>query len=141
MFSKEVMGGGTGTVFASDTIIFMGKQQEKEGKELLGWNFILNIEKSRFVQEKEKIGVLVTYKKGIYKYSGMFDLGVEFGLITSPSKGWYELNGEKVRRAAVEADEERMEALINDPEFKRMVAEKYKLSETEADKVEVAEEE
>lgn len=130
MFSKEVMGGGTGSVFASDTIIFMGKQQEKDGKELLGWNFILNIEKSRFVKEKEKIAVLVTYKKGIYRYSGMFDLAVEFGIITSPAKGWYVLNGVKVRRKEVERNVEKMQAIIDDIVFKRMVSEKYKLGES-----------
>jgi len=143
MFSKEVMGGGTGTIFASDTIIFMGKQQEKDGKELLGYNFVLNIEKSRFVKEKEKISVLVTYNKGIDKFSGMFDLAVEFGIIDSPSQGYYTLpnDDKKLRRKVIEGDDKVMRSIIDDEEFQKMVAKKYKLSESGNQVVELEAEE
>jgi hypothetical protein len=127
MFSKDVMSGGTGFVFGADTILFIGKQQEKDGTELLGWNFILNIEKSRFVREKEKIGVLVTYDSGIYKYSGIFDLAEEFGIITKPSQGWYEYNGNKSRRKDLESNSELMEEILSNDKFKQLVESKYKL--------------
>lgn len=127
MFSKEVMSGGTGNVYAADTILFIGKQQEKEGKEIIGWNFILNVEKSRYVREKSKIPVLVTYDGGIYKYSGIFDLAVDMGMILSPSKGWYEINGEKKRRKDIESDVELMESILNDDTFKEMIELHFKL--------------
>lgn len=128
MFSKQVMTGGTGAIYASDTIIFVGKQQEKEGTELKGWNFILNIEKSRYVREREKIPVKVTYEKGIHIHSGIFDLAVELGIIENPTKGFYTYGESgKVRRSKLENDPEVMEAIIDDEKFRQLVESKYTL--------------
>lgn len=127
MFSKEVMTGGTGNVYAADTILFIGKQQEKEGTELKGWNFILNVEKSRYVREKSKIPILVTYAGGIDKYSGVFDLALEFDIIESPSKGFYSYGDSgKVRRKMLETPEI-MDQILNDEKFQQLVESKYKL--------------
>lgn len=129
MFSKEVQGGGTGNIYASDTIIFVGKQQEKEGKELVGWNFVLKSEKSRYVREQVKIPVQVMYKGGIYKYSGMFDLALSYDIITSPSKGYYEYGdiGKKMRRKEIEQNSEIMEEIITDDKFKQLVESEFML--------------
>lgn len=70
----------TGIYYSADWIIIFGRQQEKEtsgDKELLGWNFILNNEKSRFVKEKSKIPLQVLFDTGISKYSGILDLAIE----------------------------------------------------------------
>jgi len=48
MFSKAVVSGGTGIYYSADNIWIIGRQQEKEGKDIKGYNFIVNIEKSRF---------------------------------------------------------------------------------------------
>jgi len=127
MFSKQVMGGGTGTVYASNTIIFVGKQQDKDGKELLGYNFILKSEKSRFVREKMAIPVNVKYVGGINKYSGMFDLAVKYEIITSPSKGWYSYKEKKMRRKEIEFNADYMSEIINDEKFKQLVESEFKL--------------
>ena len=133
MFSKEVTSGGTGAIYNSDTIFMIGKQQEKEGKDLLGWNFIININKSRFVKEGQKIGILVTYDGGISKYSGIWDLAVEFGIIDSPSKGYYTYGkaeeGEelpKQRRKAMETDE-LMQTIVDNEQFQQLVQHKFLL--------------
>ena len=128
MFSKQVMTGGTGAVYASDTILFIGKQQEKEGTELKGWNFILNVEKSRYVKEKEKIPVLVTYEGGIQKYSGIFDMALDLGIITSPTKGYYMVEGcdKKLRRKEIETDEN-MQHIVEDEKFQQLVESRYQL--------------
>ena len=129
MFSKQVLAGGTGNTYAADTIIFIGKQQEKEGKELTGWNFILNIEKSRYVKEKSKLPILVTYNSGISKYSGIFDLALEFGVIESPSKGFYTYgeSDKKVRRKDIEDNDEIMNEIIHDEKFAQLIESKFKL--------------
>ena len=131
MFSKEVMGGGTGNVYASDNIFFIGKQQEKEGKDFVGYNFIINIEKSRYVREKEKLPVKVLYGSGIDRFSGIFDLAVEFGVIQSPSKGWYEYQERKMRRKEIESDKELMQSIVDDPEFQKAVSKRFKLFQEE----------
>jgi RecA/RadA recombinase len=50
MFSKPVVSGGTGIYYSADNIYIIGRQQEKEGTEVVGYNFIINVEKSRFVK-------------------------------------------------------------------------------------------
>jgi RecA/RadA recombinase len=45
MFPKDIVGGGTGSYYSADTIWILGRQQEKTGTELTGYNFIINVEK------------------------------------------------------------------------------------------------
>ena len=54
LYPKDIVGGGTGSYYSADNIFILGRQQEKEGTEVVGYNFIINVEKSRYV--KEKIG-------------------------------------------------------------------------------------
>jgi hypothetical protein len=61
LYSKDVVGGGTGSYYSADNIFILGRQQEKDGTELLGYNFIINVEKSRYVREKAKIPVTVKF--------------------------------------------------------------------------------
>jgi RecA/RadA recombinase len=90
MFSKPVVSGGTGVYYSANSIWIIGRQQEKEGTEVIGYNFIINIEKSRFVKEKSKIPLMVTYSGGISKYGGLLDLALESGHIIKPKNGWYQ---------------------------------------------------
>lgn len=89
MFPKTIMGGGQGIMLAANTVFFISKAQDKDGKDLLGYNFTLIAEKSRFIREKSRIPVSVKFDSGIEKWSGMFDLARELGWIEMPSSGWY----------------------------------------------------
>ena len=73
LFPKQIVSGGTGIYYSADNIFIIGRQQEKEGTEVVGYNFIVNVEKSRFVREKSKIPVEVTFEGGISKWSGLLD--------------------------------------------------------------------
>lgn len=88
MYSKKVVSGGTGLIYSADTIIIMGKQQVKEGTELAGYDFIMNIEKSRFVKEKSKFPLHVTYTGGVSMFSGLMELAQELKFVQTPTKGW-----------------------------------------------------
>ena len=90
MFSKQVMTGGTGIMYSANTVFFIGKSQEKDGTETIGYNFNITIEKSRFVRERSKFPLLVTWEGGISKWSGLLDIGLEIGWIQKPSNGWFE---------------------------------------------------
>jgi len=90
MYSKAVMSGGTGGMYSANQVFIIGKAQEKNGTDLVGWNFTINIEKSRFVKEKSKFTFLVTYKGGISRWSGLLDLALESGHVIKPSNGWYQ---------------------------------------------------
>jgi RecA/RadA recombinase len=89
MFPKAIVGGGTGSYYSADNIFIIGRQQEKEGQEIVGYNFIINVEKSRYVKEKSKIPVTVSYDGGISRWSGLLDLALESGHVVKPSNGWY----------------------------------------------------
>lgn len=80
----------TGIYYSSDNIFIIGRQQEKEGTEIVGYNFIINVEKSRYVKEKSKIPVEVTWDEGISKWSGLIDMGLASGHVIKPKNGWYQ---------------------------------------------------
>jgi RecA/RadA recombinase len=89
MFPKDIVGGGTGSYYSADNIFILGRQQEKEGTEVVGYNFIINVEKSRYVKEKSKIPVSVSFDGGISRWSGLLDIALDCGYVCKPSNGWY----------------------------------------------------
>jgi RecA/RadA recombinase len=90
MYAKPVVGGGTGSYYSADNIFILGRQQEKDGADVVGYNFIINVEKSRYVREKSKIPVTVKHDGGISTWSGLLDMAVESGHVIKPSNGWYQ---------------------------------------------------
>lgn len=89
MYPKDIVGGGTGSYYSADNIFIIGRQQEKDGKDITGYNFIINVEKSRHVREKSKIPVEVSFTGGISRWSGLLDIAIESGHVIKPSMGWY----------------------------------------------------
>jgi RecA/RadA recombinase len=89
LYPKAIVGGGTGSYYSADNIFILGRQQEKDGTELMGYNFIINVEKSRYVREKSKIPVTVMFDGGISKWSGLLEMALESGHVVKPSNGWY----------------------------------------------------
>lgn len=90
MYSKTVMTGGTGVMYSADTVFIIGKRQIKEaGKELEGFQFVLNVEKSRMVKERSKFFIDVKFDGGIDPYSGLLDMALELGFVVKPKVGWY----------------------------------------------------
>ena len=89
MFPKAIVGGGTGAMYSADNVYILGRQQEKEGTEIVGYNFIINVEKSRYVKEKSKIPVSVSFDGGLSKWSGLLDIALESKHVVKPSNGWY----------------------------------------------------
>jgi RecA/RadA recombinase len=89
LFPKAVVSGGTGIYYSADNIWIIGRQQQKTGTEIKGYNFVINVEKSRFVKEKSKIPITVTWEGGIAPYSGLLDVALAGGYVQKPNVGWY----------------------------------------------------
>jgi len=89
MFPKAIVSGGTGIYYSAQNIYIVGRQQDKDGTDLVGYNFIINVEKSRYVREKSKIPVTVSFDGGISTWSGLLDMATESGHVVKPSNGWY----------------------------------------------------
>lgn len=132
MFSKAVVSGGTGITYSADNIWILGRQQDKEGTEIQGYHFVINVEKSRFVKEKSKIPISVSWEGGIQKWSGLLDVAVDGGYVVKPKNGWYvaydpstktELTGNL--RAAQTLTKEFWETIFTKTDFASYIKKKY----------------
>lgn len=129
MFPKAIVSGGTGIYYSADNIFIIGRQQEKQGTEVVGYNFIINVEKSRFVREKSKIPIEVTFEGGISKWSGLLDMALESGHVIKPSNGWYQLaTEEKKYRLNDTYNKEFWLPVLTDPTFSEWVEKRYRMA-------------
>lgn len=138
MYAKDVVSGGTGGVYGSDNIFILGRQQEKQGDVLAGYRFIINVEKSRYVKEKSKIPILITFDGGISKWSGLLDLAQLSGHVIKPKQGYYVginketgefIGSEKGVKEKNTFVSEFWEPILSQQSFRDFVQQKYKLSE------------
>jgi RecA/RadA recombinase len=90
MFPKAVVSGGTGVMYSADNVWIIGRRQDKVGTEVVGYDFVINVEKSRFVKEKSKIPISVSWEGGIEKWSGLTEVALETGYVIKPKNGWYQ---------------------------------------------------
>jgi len=134
LYPKDIVGGGTGSYYSADNIFIIGRQQEKDGTEVTGYNFIINVEKSRYVREKSKIPISVSFEGGIQKFSGLLDVAMEGKFVAKPSPGWYaKVNqstgeiGDKVRFDATQT-EAFWKDILSSESFKEYVSKKYEIS-------------
>jgi RecA/RadA recombinase len=135
LYSKDVVSGGTGSYYSSDNIFIIGRQQEKDGTEVTGYNFVINIEKSRYTREKMKIPISISHTGGISKWSGLLDMALESGHVVKPSNGWYsrvntetgEVEDQKFRERDTNTSEF-WNSVLSDPTFAAAIKKKYQIS-------------
>ena len=89
LFPKAVVSGGTGIYYSADNIWIIGRQQDKQGTEIKGYHFVINVEKSRYVKEKSKIPISVSWDGGVQSYSGLLDVGIAGNYVAKHSNGWF----------------------------------------------------
>lgn len=134
MFSKTVVSGGTGGVYSSNTIFIITKAQEKENDEVAGYKFTLVADKSRAVKEKSKFPVVVTYEKGINRWSGLLDIALETGHVIKPKVGWYSrpsVENDKSWRAKDTSAAAFWKPIFENTDFKEACHTRYALGEVE----------
>ncbi len=147
MYSKTVVGGGTGMVYSSDNIWIIGRQQIKGDGEVEGYNFTITIDKSRLVKEKSKFNITVLHDGGIQRFSGLAEIAEDLGIIEKTRGGKsgketaYRFDDMIVTDSEIGTDEGFWNRVFTESKFKELVEQKYKLggkSEV-ASKVEVEE--
>jgi len=134
LFPKDIVSGGTGIYYSADNIWILGRQQDKQGTEIKGYHFIINIEKSRYVKEKSKIPISVSWEGGVQKWSGLLDVALDGGYVTKPSNGWYcrvdrntgEILDPKVREKDT-LNKEFWIPILEETDFKDYVRKKYSI--------------
>ena len=134
IYSKAQISGGTGILYSANDAWIISRSQEKDGTELAGYTFTINIEKSRRVKEKSKIPLTVMFDGGITRYSGLLDLALEAGIVIKPSMGWFQkvdpATGEVLEgkyRAKDTDTAEFWEPLLKSKEFNDAVRQKFLL--------------
>jgi len=132
LFPKDIVSGGTGVYYSADNIWILGRRQNKKGTEITGYDFVINVEKSRFVKEKSKIPVSVSWEGGIEKYSGLLEVALAGNYVTKPKVGWYarvnQETGEieeKNFREAQTLSEEFWDPIFNNTDFKEFVKKQF----------------
>lgn len=81
VYPKTVMSGGQGPLLSSDTVLFITKSTNKDGKVIEGFNFNMSAHKSRFIREGSRIPLTVTFENGIDRASGLLEMGLALGCI------------------------------------------------------------
>jgi RecA/RadA recombinase len=134
LFPKDIVSGGTGIMYSADNVWILGRRQNKTGTEVTGYDFVINVEKSRYVREKSKIPVSVSWDGGVQRYSGLLDLGIAGGFVIKPSNGWYvrvdkstgEMVGGKLREKETMTPEF-WDPIFKDTDFKEFVRSSYQI--------------
>jgi hypothetical protein len=134
LFPKDIVSGGTGIMYSADNVWIIGRRQQKVGTEIKGYDFIINVEKSRFVREKSKIPISVTWEGGIEAYSGLLDVALAGAYVIKPSNGWYQkvdtttgdVIGTKVREKDT-LEPQFWESIFNETDFKEFARKAYQI--------------
>ena len=134
LFPKAIVSGGTGIYYSADNIWILGRQQDKQGTEIKGYHFVINVEKSRYVKEKSKIPISVSWEGGVQRWSGLLEVALAGGYVTKPSNGWYqyvdqatgELVGNKYREKET-LTEEFWKPILDGTDFKEFIKKQYSI--------------
>jgi len=134
LFPKAIVSGGTGIYYSADNIWILGRRQNKKGTDVVGYDFVINVEKSRYVKEKSKIPISVSWEGGVQKWSGLLEVAMQGKYVTKPNPGWYcrvdqetgELSDKKVREADT-LDEEFWKPIFEETNFSDYLTECFKI--------------
>ena len=135
IFKNGVRTHNTGIYYSADNIWIIGRQQDKDDKELLGYHFVINIEKSRYLKEKSKIPITVSFDSGINKWSGLLDLALEGKFLTKPKQGWYarvdqetgEIMGKNYRAGEIVDNGDFWKSIFEETNFASWIKNRYSL--------------
>lgn len=139
-FPVDVVTGGEGGKYAANSIWIVGKSQNKDGKDLQGYDFKIKVDKSRSVIEKSVFPITVSFDGGVDQFSGLFDLALELGWVKEAKKGYYnrctidlttgevtQLDDKSWRRSEA-SEPEFWKGILDNPSFDEMIKAKYSLA-------------
>jgi len=138
------IGGGKKATFSPDIIWNITRSQIKDDTKstdlVAGYSFNIRLEKSRYIKEKVKIPIIVTFDGGVMTHSGLMDIAMELGYMTKglnaegkEARGWFALVdpetgelGKNVRRGQTE-NPEFWKPVFENTDFNEAIKRKFKL--------------
>jgi hypothetical protein len=76
-YTPDETSGGGGVKYMADITLLLTKSKEKEGKEQTGIIVTLTTRKSRYMKENKSVKVLISFKRGIYRFSDLVNKAKE----------------------------------------------------------------
>lgn len=129
MYSKEIVSGGRGVMFSADSVFIIGRHTDKDDSGVAGYHFIINVEKSRFVKEKSKVAIGVSFAGGVEKNSGLLETAVELGFVNKLPGGWYTFKGDDVKHRATEFMDDTLASVLHKaPAFRLAIENRFKVA-------------
>jgi RecA/RadA recombinase len=105
--TSKVVAGGSGAVYASDTIVMLSKRQDKVGDERVGSIIHAKMLKSRLSRESMEVDTRILYTGGLDRYYGILPLAEAAGLVKKVSNKYEFPDGTKVFESAINKDPEK----------------------------------
>jgi len=136
VLENGIISHNTGSYYGSDNIWIIGRQQDKDSDGINGYHFVINIEKSRYVKEKAKIPITVSFEGGINRWSGLLEVALQGNYIAKPKNGWYavvdqntgELQTPNMRASDIIDNKEFWLNMFKTTDFAKFIENEYKFS-------------
>jgi len=98
-YNPEKISGGAGMRYMADVILILTKTKAKEenSKEQIGVEIRCKVDKSRYMKENKFVRLLLSFKKGLYKYSHLTTLSAELEIFKKEGFSYLLPDGSKVK--------------------------------------------
>lgn len=101
---QQILSGGGGIQYASDSIVFLSKSKDKEGTEVVGNIMKGRMFKSRLSRENKVAEMRLSYDTGLDRYFGLLEMAEEAGMVKRVGNRYEFPNGEKYFRKNIDED-------------------------------------
>jgi RecA/RadA recombinase len=105
--NQKVIGGGSGAIYASDTIVMLSKKQDKVDDERIGNIIHVRMLKSRLSREETRVDTRILYNGGLDRYYGLLEYAEAAGLVKKVATRYEFPDGSKVFEKAINKNPEK----------------------------------
>jgi archaellum biogenesis ATPase FlaH len=88
-YAEDEISGGSGAKYMSDVSLVLTKAKEKENKKQTGIIITLKTRKSRYMKENKTVKVLISFSRGMYRYSDIVNKAYDLGVLKKAKNDEY----------------------------------------------------
>ncbi len=97
-YAQDETSGGGGVKYMSDISLILSKAREKDSsKKQIGIMVTITTRKSRYMKENKSVKVLISFTRGMYRYSDIVNKAAELKVLKKDGKSYLLPNGDKVK--------------------------------------------
>ena len=80
-YNPEIISGGSGPRYMADVSLVLHKYRDKDegSKKQTGVRITIHVHKSRYMIENKSVNIILHFKKGLYKFSSLYELARDTG--------------------------------------------------------------